>query len=34
VRGESATVEQAYAVDVICRWIEQDLAAAGRRAPR
>ena len=26
--------EQAYAVDVICRWIEQDLGAAGRRAPR
>jgi len=21
-------------VDVICRWIEQDLVAAGRRAPR
>ena len=26
--------EQAYAVDVICRWIETDLAASGRRAPR
>jgi hypothetical protein len=26
--------EQAYAVDVICRWIETDLAAGGRRAPR
>ena len=23
-----------YAVDVICRWIESDLAATGRRAPR
>lgn len=28
------TGEQAYAVDVICRWIETDLAIAGRRAPR
>ena len=26
--------EQAYAVDVICRWIETDLAASGRTAPR
>ncbi|HYZ82209.1 MAG TPA: DUF4186 domain-containing protein [Solirubrobacteraceae bacterium] len=26
--------EQEYAVDVICRWIESDLAASGRRAPR
>ena len=26
--------EQDYAVDVICRWIETDLAASGRRAPR
>lgn len=26
--------EQEYAVDLICRWIETDLAAAGRRAPR
>jgi hypothetical protein len=26
--------EQAYAVDVICRWIETDLAITGRRAPR
>src|SRR5689334_4428408 len=26
--------EQGYAVDVICRWIEADLAASGRRAPR
>jgi uncharacterized protein DUF4186 len=25
--------EQEYAVDVICRWIETDLAASGRRAP-
>ena len=32
-RGLTAD-EQAYAVDVICRWIEQDLVAAGRRAPR
>ena len=31
---ELTTDEQAYAVDVICRWIEQDLVAAGRRAPR
>jgi hypothetical protein len=26
--------EQRYAVDVMCRWIEMDLAASGRRAPR
>jgi uncharacterized protein DUF4186 len=26
--------EQAYAVDVICRWIEADVAASGRRPPR
>lgn len=26
--------EQAYAVDVICRWIEADLTATGRRVPR
>jgi uncharacterized protein DUF4186 len=26
--------EQEYAVDVICRWIELDMSAAGRRAPR
>jgi hypothetical protein len=26
--------EQEYAVEVICRWIEADLAASGRRAPR
>jgi Domain of unknown function (DUF4186) len=26
--------ELEYAVDVICRWIEADLAASGRRAPR
>jgi hypothetical protein len=31
---ELTTDEQAYAVDVICHWIEQDLAAVGRRAPR
>jgi hypothetical protein len=24
--------EQAYAVDMICRWIEADLATSGRRA--
>jgi len=35
LRGrEAATHEQAYAVAVIPRWIEQDLVAAGRRAPR
>src|SRR3954462_6954477 len=34
-RGHELTAEeQAYAVDVICRWIERDLAASGRRAPR
>ena len=34
-KGRELTAdEQAYAVDVICRWIEQDLVAAGRRAPR
>ena len=26
--------EREYAVEVICRWIEADLAASGRRAPR
>ena len=31
---ELTPAEQAYAVDVICRWIESDLAASGRRAPR
>jgi hypothetical protein len=31
---ELTSAEQAYAVDVICRWIETDLAASGRRAPR
>jgi hypothetical protein len=30
---ELTTDEQAYAVDVICRWIEADLAAAGLPAP-
>ena len=34
-KGRELTAdEQAYAVDVICRWIEQELLAAGRRAPR
>jgi len=34
-KGRELTAdEQAYAVDVICRWIELDLVAAGRRAPR
>jgi hypothetical protein len=34
-KGRELTAdERAYAVDVICRWIEQDLVAAGRRAPR
>jgi uncharacterized protein DUF4186 len=34
-KGHELTSEQqAYAVDVICRWIERDLAASGRRAPR
>ena len=31
---ELTAAEQEYAVEVICRWIEADLAAAGRRAPR
>ena len=31
---ELTSEEQRYAVDVICRWIETDLAASGRRAPR
>lgn len=31
---ELTSAEQAYAVDVICRWIVSDLAASGRRAPR
>ena len=31
---ELTEAEQRYAVDVICRWIEADMAAAGRRAPR
>jgi hypothetical protein len=31
---ELSADEQTYAVDVICRWIETDLAAGGRRAPR
>ena len=26
--------ELAYAVDVVARWIESDMAASGRRAPR
>lgn len=34
-KGRELTAdEQRYAVDVICRWIETDLAASGRRAPR
>jgi hypothetical protein len=34
-KGRELTAEeQDYAVDVICRWIETDLAASGRRAPR
>ena len=34
-KGRELTAgEQEYAVDVICRWIEADLAASGRRAPR
>jgi hypothetical protein len=31
---ELTAAEQEYAVDVICRWIETDLAASGRHAPR
>lgn len=34
-RGRELTSdEKEYAVAVICRWIETDLAASGRRAPR
>lgn len=34
-KGRAMTAEeQDYAVEVICRWIEADLAAGGRRAPR
>ncbi len=34
-KGRELTAgEQSYAIDVICRWIETDLAASGRRAPR
>jgi hypothetical protein len=34
-KGRELTAdEQAYAVDVICRWIESGLAASGSRAPR
>jgi hypothetical protein len=34
-KGRAMTSEeQDYAIEVICRWIETDLAAAGRRAPR
>jgi hypothetical protein len=34
-KGRELTAdEQAYAADVICRWIEADMAASGRRAPR
>lgn len=31
---ELTAAEQDYVIDVISRWIEKDLAAAGRRAPR
>jgi hypothetical protein len=31
---ELTAAERDYAVDVICRWIEADLAAGGVRAPR
>jgi hypothetical protein len=34
-RGRELTAdEQDYGIDVICRWIETDLTASGRRAPR
>ena len=34
-KGRELTAdEQAYAVDVICRWIESDRAASDSRAPR
>jgi hypothetical protein len=34
-KGHDLTAgERAYAVEVICRWIEADLAAGGLRAPR
>jgi Domain of unknown function (DUF4186) len=34
-KGRELTAgEQAYAVDIICRWIETDLPESGRRAPR
>jgi Domain of unknown function (DUF4186) len=34
-KGRALTGDELeYAVDVICRWIEADLAASGRRAPR
>jgi uncharacterized protein DUF4186 len=34
-KGHELTAgERAYAVEVICRWIEADLAMGGRRAPR
>lgn len=34
-RGRELTAEeQAYAIDVISRWIETDMAASGRHAPR
>jgi hypothetical protein len=34
-KGRALTDDELdYAVDVICRWTEADLAASGRRAPR
>jgi Domain of unknown function (DUF4186) len=34
-KGRDLTKDElAYAVELICRWIETDLAASGRRAPR
>ncbi len=34
-KGRELTADvQAYAADIICRWIETDLAASGRRALR
>jgi len=34
-KGRELTEQELdYAVEVICRWIERDLAASGRRAPR
>jgi hypothetical protein len=34
-KGRELTEDElVYAVEVICRWIERDLAESGRRAPR